>query len=101
MRLEAAAAHLEWADLAKIDIEGHEADVLCGVSLDVWSSVDVIVEVGNEANAGRIFDHFAPTDVAMFAQKIGWSRVTRRVHMPESHCDGSLFITAKAAMPWE
>ncbi len=100
VRMEAAGEHLAWADLVKMDIEGHEAEVLCDAALDVWSDTDAIVEVGTEENAGRIFDHFSPGRVNLFAQKIAWAKVERLEDMPTSHRDGSLFITTKAAMPW-
>jgi FkbM family methyltransferase len=91
---------LAWADLAKIDIEGHEAVVLTSTSADDWSSTDAIVEIGTMANAALVFQHFESIGVGLFAQKIGWSRVTGLSDMPTSHRDGSLFITRHSAMPW-
>jgi FkbM family methyltransferase len=91
---------LAWADLAKIDIEGHEAVVLTSTTADDWSRTDAIVEIGTAANAELVFEHFKSIGVGLFAQKIGWSRVTGLGDMPTSHRDGSLFITRQAAMPW-
>ena len=98
--LEDAAPHLAWADLVKMDIEGHEAEVLCAQDAELWRSTDVVAEVGTAENAAQIFDRFAALPVNLFAQKIGWARVARPDDMPTSHRDGSLFISVKDAMPW-
>jgi FkbM family methyltransferase len=100
VKLQAAQPHLAWADLAKIDIEGHEAALLTGLPHDTWRSTDAILEVGTEDNASRIFEYFQPSGVNIFAQKIGWTKVTTLRDMPTSHRDGSLFLTYKAEMPW-
>ncbi len=98
--LEAAEEHLRWADLAKIDIEGHEADLLSGLPLDVWAATDAVLEVGTPKNADAVFAKFNGSDVGMFAQQLGWKRVTRLEDMPTSHRDGSLFLSSKSEMPW-
>lgn len=99
--LEPAAPHMAWADLVKMDIEGHEAVVLCATTADSWQGTDAVVEVGSAENAARIYDHFAKLPVHLFAQKVSWSRVEQLSDMPTSHRDGSLFISMKDAMPWE
>jgi FkbM family methyltransferase len=100
VRLEAAAQHLGWADLAKMDIEGHEAAVLTAVPHDMWATTDVMVEIGNADNAAAIFEYGRRSSIRMFAQKIGWRPVTTPDDMPTSHHEGSLFISAKHEMPW-
>jgi FkbM family methyltransferase len=100
VQLEAAGPHLAWADLAKIDIEGHEAALLTGLPHDTWRSTDAVLEVGTEENAREIFAYFSGSAVKLFAQKIGWKQVTAIANMPTSHRDGSLFLTTKPAMPW-
>lgn len=100
VKLEAAAPHLAWADLAKIDIEGHEAALLTGLPHDTWRSTDAVVEIGTEGNAEEIFDYFKSSSVNLFAQKVGWQRVSSLADMPTSHRDGSLFLTSKSEMPW-
>jgi FkbM family methyltransferase len=100
VKLEAAAPHLAWADLAKIDIEGHEAALLTGLPPETWRSTDAILEVGSEANAHQIFRHLNGSGVNLFAQKIGWKRVASANDMPTSHRDGSLFLSSKSEMPW-
>ena len=100
VQLEPAAPHLAWADLAKIDIEGHESAVLTGLPHSTWQSTDAILEVGSDENAHSIFDYFKKSDVKLFSQKIGWRQVTALTDMPTSHRDGSLFLTTKSTMPW-
>ncbi len=100
VQIVAAAPHLEWADLAKIDIEGHEADLICGLPPAIWTGTDAILEIGTEKNARAIFDYLSGTEANIFAQKIGWQQVTRLEDMPFSHRDGSAFLSGKSAMPW-
>jgi FkbM family methyltransferase len=90
----------EWADLAKIDAEGHEKDLLLSTSAAALQKLDIMVEIGNPSNARAVFDHMRALGVGMFAQKIGWGRVEDLNDVPTSHREGSLFISAKAAMPW-
>jgi FkbM family methyltransferase len=100
VRVEAAGQHLAWADLAKIDIEGHEAHLLTNLAYATWRRCDAIIEVGSPENAEAIFEHFEDSPCNLFSQKIGWRRVMALDDMPTSHRDGSLFLTAKEEMPW-
>ena len=101
VKVEAALPHLQWADLAKIDIEGHEAALLTALPPEIWLSTDAAMEICTAANAEKIYNHLAPTSVNMFSQKIGWNKVRSIADMPNSHRDGSLFLTRKSEMPWE
>lgn len=98
--LEDARPHILWADLVKMDIEGHEADVLCATDARHWQGTDAVVEIGSQENAERVFAHFEALPVNLFAQKNGWHRVAQLSDLPTSHRDGSLFISVKDAMPW-
>ncbi len=84
----------------KIDAEGHEATILCSTTPKAWESVDAVAEVGSLENAERIFRHFAGSGINLFSQKAGWGRVTSVNDVPAHHTEGSLFISAKARMPW-
>jgi FkbM family methyltransferase len=88
------------ADFAKIDAEGHEKDLLLAATAAQLKKLDIMVEIGNPANAKAVFEHLQAIGIGMFAQKIGWRRVQRLDDVPTSHREGSLFISAKAAMPW-
>jgi len=100
VKVEASKPLLHWADLAKIDIEGHEATVLCSTNTADWEKTDAIAEIGNPPNAEAVFKHFQTIGIGLFAQKIGWGKVTALKDMPTSHRDGSLFITRRSAVPW-
>lgn len=101
VKVLAFASILEWADLVKLDAEGHEAVILTATSPADWRDKDAVVEVGSAANADAIFEHFRGSPVNLFAQRCNWARVTAREQMPESYKHGSLFVSARDAMPWE
>lgn len=90
----------EWADLAKIDAEGHEKALLLSTTAESMQTIDIMVEIGNPENAKAVFAHFQAIGIGMYAQKAGWGRVGRLEDVPTSHREGSLFISAKPAMPW-
>jgi FkbM family methyltransferase len=90
----------EWADFAKIDAEGHEKELLLTITPALMQNLDIMVEIGNAGNAQAVFQHFQSIGISMYAQKVGWNRVGRVTDVPTSHREGSLFISAKSAMPW-
>ena len=88
------AFHLfEWADFAKIDAEGAEARILSQVQ--PHHRCEYMVEVGNEKNAGLIWDHFRQTDYSMWAQKLDWGLCKELKDIPKHHSEGALFIGRK------
>lgn len=91
---------LRWADFAKIDVEGHEKDLILSTEAQDWQNCDAILEVGNEANAVAIFNHLNAIKLTMFSQKNSWAQVRNLADMPTSYRDGSLFITSKREMTW-
>jgi FkbM family methyltransferase len=99
--VEAIGPLLQWADLVKLDVEGHEAEILLATSRQDWQETDGVVEIGSSANARLVFDHFRAENVNLFAQKHGWSRVKELAEMPTSYREGSLFITCKEQMSWD
>lgn len=96
---ESALPHLEWADLAKIDIEGHEAELICNLPADIWKKTDAIMEIGTAKNAEAIFNYLNGK-VNLFAQKNGWQKVKSPLDLPNSHHEGSVFVSAKENMYW-
>lgn len=87
-------------DFLKIDVEGHEADILLSTTKENWQNTDAIVEIGNPNNAQKVFECFSSAGINLFSQKTGWNQVSSLEDMPLSYKDGSLFISAKDAMPW-
>ena len=98
--IRAVAPLFESADFAKIDAEGHEKELLLAATPELMQKLDIMVEIGNPENAKAVFAHFQAIGIGMFAQKIGWNRVQSLSDVPTSHREGSLFISAKPAMPW-
>ena len=75
--------------LAKIDVEGSEADILCCASPEM--KCEYLVEIGSQENARRIYEHFR--DRRMWRQIEGaWSEIDTLKNMPSHYKDGSLFI---------
>ena len=88
------------ADLVKMDVEGLEAELLCSVRPQDLASVDIVCEVGSAANADRIWEHFAGSDLQLFAQKVNWEPAASPNDLPNSYREGSLFISSRSMMPW-
>jgi FkbM family methyltransferase len=85
----------DWAQLAKLDCEGNEADLLLTTTLKQMKHLDIICEVRNEKNASEIFAHYQRLEVPMWSQKNGWKRVEGLAQMPMVNREGSLFIGHK------
>lgn len=85
----------DWADFAKIDCEGNEADLLLTTTHHQMKHLDMIVEVRSEANAMKIYDHFKTIQVPMFSQKNKWMQVESFPEMPHQNREGSLFVGFK------
>lgn len=88
------------ADFVKLDIEGHEGELICGIDPRVWAGVDAMVEIGTPENAERVFAHLQGSPVRLYSQHLGWGPVTMAAEMPTSHRDGSLFMTVGEGVPW-
>jgi FkbM family methyltransferase len=88
------------ADLIKMDVEGHEAEVLLATSKKDWERTDALVEIGSPEAASLIYTHLAKEGISSFAQKLGWKKITKLADMPTSYKEGSLFISNRPAMPW-
>ena len=86
--------------MIKIDVEGHEANIISATKYSNWDKVDALVEVETKKNAEIIFKHLFEIKVKMFSQKTGWKEVKSLKEMPNWYKDGSLFITTKESMPW-
>ena len=100
VNVEAIAILIGWADLIKLDAEGHEKEILTSTKKDQWLKTDAIVEIENQENAESVFEHFEMLGVNLFSQKINWQQVKSVQQMPTSYREGSLFISSKENMPW-
>ena len=83
-------------DFIKMDVEGHEADIILNTKKTDWENTDLIVEVGSNDNAKKIFNHlYKNLKIPMFSQKNNWLEVKTLKHMPINYKEGSLFISKK------
>ena len=98
--VEAVAPLIAWADLIKLDAEGHEKEILLSTVHDHWENTDALVEVGSGPNAKCIYEHFQKIGVRLFSQKTNWGLVRDPGDMPTSYREGSLFVTRMNEMPW-
>jgi FkbM family methyltransferase len=91
---------LQNVDLVKLDVEGHELEILISTTNSDWKQTDAIIEVGTPENAHGVFRHLQEIGVGMFSQKNSWRRVSQLDQVPTSHREGSLFISTRAEMNW-
>ena len=101
VKVEAIEPLITWADLVKLDVEGHEKEVLLATNRNHWLGTDALVEVENESNAASIYKHFTALGVRLFSQKTNWQLVRDVDDMPTSYREGTLFVTCKSEMPWQ
>jgi len=88
----------DWADFAKIDSEGNEADLCETMSAKDMRHMQAVCEVRDAKNAERIYQHFDMLRVPMWSQKNDWKQVTALTQMPTKNREGSLFIGHEG--PW-
>ena len=100
VKVEAIEPLITWADLIKLDVEGHEKEVLLATNHGHWLSTDALVEIESEGNAAAIYKHFTTLGIQLFSQKTNWQLVRDVADMPTSYSQGTLFITCKREMPW-
>lgn len=99
-KVEAIEPLITWADLIKLDVEGHEKEILLSTDRAHWLTTDALVEVENESNAIFLYEHFTRMGVRLFSQKINWQMVKDINDMPTNYREGTLFVTCKTEMPW-
>lgn len=87
-------------DLVKMDVEGHEKEILLSTVAQNWANMDAIVEVSSPENAWNLYEHFFSINVNLFSQKTGWLKVTTPDDVPTHYTEGSIFISTKDSMPW-
>jgi FkbM family methyltransferase len=87
-------------DFIKMDVEGHEKDIILATDRKHWEKTDMMLEVGSQENAKVIFTHLKSLNLSLFSQKTGWGKVEKLEDMPTFYKEGSLFISAKKEMVW-
>ena len=87
-------------DLVKMDVEGHEAQLIESLDPVYLKTADIMLEVGSSQNAERIFKIMKRSGIPMYAQRLNWAPISDVAEMPISHRDGSLFISHKRDVPW-
>ena len=100
VRLEPFGKIMQGTDLIKLDIEGHEREVLLHTTSGDWEATDALVEIENAGNAAAIYEHFSALGVKLFSQKRNWQEVRNVNDMPTSYREGTLFVSMKSEMPW-
>jgi FkbM family methyltransferase len=100
VKVEAFEPLINWADLIKLDVEGHEKIVLLSTKREHWLKTDALVEIENAGNAAALYEHFNTLGVKLFSQKTNWHLVRSIDDMPASYHEGTLFVTCKSKMPW-
>lgn len=89
----------DWADLAKLDVEGHEGILLRSVTAEHLEHLDLICELRGTDEAASVLKHFQDLDCPIYTQKNGWKPATSLQDMPTRHQEGSIFI-GKRGGPW-
>src|SRR4051812_458821 len=90
----------DWADLAKLDVEGHEGVLLNCVTADHLTHLDLICELRGQKEAGQVLDHFSSMDCPIYTQKNDWKPARCMSDMPTKHQEGSIFLSKRGG-PWE
>jgi FkbM family methyltransferase len=88
------------ADLIKIDVEGHEAELILSTSSVDWNKTEAIMEIGSKENAKKIFEHCKKIDLNIFSQVSGWKKVINLQKMPTTYKKGSVFLSKTNKMNW-
>ena len=84
---------IKWADLIKMDVEGHEVVLVTSTTKDDWNDTDALIEISNIQNAKKVFDFFNSINVSMYSQKKKWESVSVFDDMPISYKEGTLFVS--------
>jgi FkbM family methyltransferase len=101
VKLEPFNEIIDWADLIKLDIEGHEKVVLASTDAKHWRHRDGLVEVHSPENASALYNHLKNIGLNLFSQKTNWRLVRNLDDMPMSYHEGKLFVTCSSVMPWD
>lgn len=99
VRTIGCAELFDWANLAKIDVEGHESVLLQCVTGAHLEHLDLICELRGTKEAASVLQHFGKMDCPIYTQKNDWKPATSMADMPTKHQEGSIFISKRGG-PW-
>jgi len=88
-------------DLVKINVEGHEKNVVSSIDCNDWENFDAFIEIHNQENSEGIFNYFLGSCINIFSQKLGWQQVAKIEEMPMDNKEGYIFVSKKQEMPWQ
>ncbi len=100
VELEAFKPLMHNAELIKMDVEGHEKEIILSTAGNDWINTDMFVEIENIENREEIFNHLCKINVNMFPQKINWREAVKAEDLPSSYKDGMLFVSRQETMSW-
>jgi FkbM family methyltransferase len=87
-------------DFVKMDVEGHEAVLLNRITVESLKKTDIMLEIGSEKNASKIYEILKQKGIPAYAQKISWGLVENLEDLPSHHTHGSLFLSMQGAPNW-
>lgn len=85
----------DWADLAKLDVEGHELTLLRCVTAEHLQHLDLICELRGKTAPYEVLSHFQRMGANVYSQKIGWEPAQAVTDLPTEHWEGSVFISSR------
>ena len=88
-------------DLMKINIEGHEKDLVPSIRKEIWEQCDVFIELHGEDCAKVVYDYLNSININIFSQKINWKQVSKLEDMAYTHHEGYIFASRKKTMQWK
>lgn len=84
-------------DLFKIDAEGSEIDVLTGLDVDCFERSDFILELSTDESRREFWELRSALDLTAYSQKNSWRPVSEISELPNSHREGSVFLSKRRA----
>lgn len=91
---------MQWADLVKLDVEGHEAEILSATDRTDWEGTDMLLEIGSAEGAKVIFQHLRTQGVTLFTQQLNWEPARELADVPTHYREGLAFVSLRPEMPW-
>ncbi len=87
-------------DLMKINVEGHEKDIIPTISKAQWEKCDAFIGIHNKENQEVLYHYFKDMGVNIFCQKKGWRKAECIDDVPSQGKEGYVFVSKKDEMPF-